>query len=519
MPANRLRSAYLLLVATTIGAAVMAVEILGTRVIGAVYGSSLYVWGALISVTLVSLALGYFLGGLLADWRPQAWLLYLLLTLGGLFTLAVPHLGGVMQPCYRAFGLRWGALASAGALFFLPLLLLGVTGPFVIRLLSSAVEKTGRTAGSIYALSTLGSVAGTLAVAFYMIPSLGTATALRISGGVILTVSLLGMIVERGLHWSTAVMLLAGAGLGLWTRPEPPSTLTNAKGDEYTVVHRAESAYSRLAVLETVDERLLLANGILQTGMPWGHYELEATRLLVERGYYLELLPYLTEAPEGKRALCIGLAGGLLPSLLQLHGIEPVGVEIDAKMGDIARDYFSYTGKLIIQDGRRYVEDCKETFAFCVIDAYSSDVLPTHLVTREMFQSVRRVLEPDGILALNLITDPNGWVAASITRTLKAVFPTVWGYRSTDEDGVQVMFLFAAAAEPAISRRWMFEFAAEDGVAQFEVDLARRRLPLDSKKGIVLTDDYCPVDLVRAPEALAWRKKTIDMLGLAAVAP
>jgi predicted membrane-bound spermidine synthase len=516
---NRLRNVYLLLVATVMGAAVMAVEILGTRVIGSVYGSSLYVWGALISVTLVSLAIGYSLGGVLADWRPRAGLLYLLLAAGGLCTLAVPHLTGVLQPCYYRFGLRWGALASAAALFFLPLLLLGVTGPFVIRLLSRSVEKTGRTAGSIYALSTIGSVAGTLAIAFTIIPSLGTTVALRLTGGCIVGASVLGIVLEQGLRWTSAAALVAGGCLGLWARPDPPKELVNARGDRYEVVHRAESAYSRLAVLETVDERLLLANGILQTGMPWGHYELEPARLLVERGYYLELLPYLTEEPAGKRALCVGLAGGLLPSLLQLHEIEVVAVEIDPEMGDIARRFFRYNGELVIQDGRRYVEDCRETFDFCVIDAYSSDVLPTHLVTREMFEHVRRVLAPEGILALNLITDPDGWVAGSVYKTLKAVFPAVWGYRSTDEDGVQVMFLFAAAQEPDVSRRWMFDLPAGEGVAELPVDLARRRLDMASAKGIVLTDDYCPVDLIRAPEALAWRQKTIDMLGLAAIAP
>jgi hypothetical protein len=103
-----------------------------------------------------------------------------------------------------------------------------------------------------------------------------------------------------------------------------------------------------------------------------------------------------------------------------------------------------------------------------------------------------------------------------VYRTLCAVFPTVWGYRSTDQAGVQVIFLFAGEAEPPISRRWIFDLPAQDGVPEFTAALERRRLDFSDTNGIVLTDDYCPVDLARAPEALAWRQKTIDMLGLEA---
>jgi spermidine synthase len=500
------------------GALVMAIEVLGTRVIGTLYGSSLYVWAALISVTLVSLSVGYFAGGLLADKRPEAWLLYTLLLLGGLATLAVPHLRGLMLPCYRALGLRGGALASAALLFFLPLVLLGMTGPFVIRLLSRVVERSGRTAGAVYALSTLGSVAGTLGVSFYLIPAVGSPVAVRLVGALVVVVCAIGLALERGVA-CLALALVAAAGLpGGRFRRDQRIPIRHAEGSPWHIIYRDESAYSRLAVLESVDERLLLADGILQTGMPAGHYELERARLLVEQGYYLELLPYMAERPQGKRALIIGLAGGLLPALLKLHGIHALAVEIDPKMAEMARRFFAYAGQLVIQDGRRFVEDTTDTFDFCVIDAYSSDALPFHLVTREMFHAVRQRLAPDGILAINLIADPEGWVADSAYRTLKEVFPCVWAYRSRDDHEVQPLFYFAAAAEPPVSRRWVFDLPPGEGVAELTYALQQRRLELGSGKGMILTDDHNPVDLARAPEALAWREKTIQALGLDALA-
>jgi len=514
---ERIRRLYLFVVAVTMGALVMALEVLGTRVIGALYGSSLYVWGALISVTLVALSAGYFAGGLLADRKPRAGVLYVLLMLGGLATLAVPHLRGLMLPCYRSLGLRGGALASAALLFFIPLGLLGMTGPYVIRLLSRAVERSGRTAGAVYALSTLGSVAGTLAVSFYLVPAVGSPVAMRLVGALVVAVCAVGLALEQGAPCLTLALLAGVGAVGGRFQRDLRIPIRDADGDAWEIIYRDESAYGRLVVLESVDERLLLADGILQTGMPAGHYELERGRLLAEQGYYLELLPYLVERPAGKRALLVGLAGGLVPGLLKLHGIETLAVEIDPKMAAIARRFFGHSGPVVIQDGRRFVEDSTETFDFCVLDAYASDALPFHLVTRQMFEAVQQRVAPGGILAIHLIADPDGWVADSVCRTLKAVFPSVWAYRSRDDREVQPLFYFAAAAEPPVSRRWVFDVPPDQGVAELSYALEQRRLSLGQGQGRVLTDEHNPVDLARAAEALAWRRRTIQTLGLEAV--
>jgi len=511
---ERARTAFLLLVAMVMGGLVMAIEVVGTRLVGTLYGTSLYVWGALISVTLVALACGYFVGGVLADWRPRAWVLYLLLGLGGAATIASPHLRGLMLPLYRALGLRWGALVSAAALFFLPLFLLGMTGPFVIRLLSRRVERSGMTAGMVYALSTVGSVVGTLAVSFYLVPLLGTPLVLRLVGAIVVFVCGVGLALERGAAWCLVALAAAGAFVGGRQARDQRLDLTDAHGNPFAIVYRDESAYARLVVLETADARMLLADGILQTGVPWGHYELEKARLLVEQGYYLELLPYLVEEPVGKRALVIGLAGGLLPQLLEVHGVETLAVELDPKMVEVARRFFGYRGRAVVCDGRRFVEDCSEKFDFIVLDAYSGDLLPFHLVTREMFEAVARRLRPGGIVAMNLIVDPDGEAAASVFRTLQAVFPAVWGYRSRDDHDVQPMFYFASSREPAVSRRWMLDFPPEEGVAKLPYDLRRRRFRPREGAGRVLTDARNAVDLARAPEALAWRERTIEELGL-----
>ena len=120
---------FLLLLVTITGATVLALEVLWTRVIGTEYGSSLFVWAALITVTLVCLAFGYAVGGRLADRVPKPWMLYLLVMLAGGSVLLVPLMTDVLGPMTDLFGLIWGALASAMVLFFLPLTLLATAGP------------------------------------------------------------------------------------------------------------------------------------------------------------------------------------------------------------------------------------------------------------------------------------------------------------------------------------------------------------------------------------------------------
>jgi len=135
---KRLRRFYPLVLVTATGAVVMGLEILGTRVIGTVYGTSLYVWGALLTTTLVCLAIGYAVGGSIADRWPQERLLYLLIFLAGVAALTIPAMQGILEPCFRRFGPRGGALVSAFAIFAGPLTLLGLASPYVVRLKPAA---------------------------------------------------------------------------------------------------------------------------------------------------------------------------------------------------------------------------------------------------------------------------------------------------------------------------------------------------------------------------------------------
>jgi len=547
---GRLGRAYLLVLVVLTGATVLSLEVLGTRVIGTHYGSSLFVWAALLSVTLVCLAIGYALGGRLADRLPRAWMLYLLVLLAGASVLLVGPLSTVLAPLGDRLGLTAGAIASAAVIFFLPLTLLATASPYVIRLRARRVEGVGATSGAVYALSTFGSVAGVLAVSLWMIPTLGTRASLLVCAAVLMGLGAVGMaIASRG----RAAPLLLLAALPAWARLEPKPL----PGELF----RTESAYGELRVLQRDrpgrgPHRMLMVNGIMQTGMPLDIDLVSAGAILQSDRYYLELLPYFhPDLADGRKGVLIGLAGGMFPRVMDFYSIRWQAVEIDRKVAELAKAYFGYRGEIfgpdgtpcpvdlarfpnrridlggdheghdhtpdgppgraVIQDGRRYLARHDEPVDFIVLDAYNSDAIPFHLITREFFELVRSRLTGDGILAINYIGRPAGdFVTDSLFRTLGAVFgpDRLICYRTgDDESSVQVMLVLAFRRPLTLLPLWR-EGDSAGGADRLSYELSRRKVPTDRPEGIVITDDLNPIDLSRAATALQWRRQTLELL-------
>ena len=203
-------------VATT-GAAVMMLELLGTRIIGPFYGVSLYVWSSLISVALIALSLGYYLGGVVAD-RETAFRLSYAIALAGLTAAAIPFISRPILLWTNGLGMRGGAFASALLLFTAPLTLLGMVGPQVIKMATLRREDVGMAAGSIFAISTVGSVVGTLLLGFYLLPELGSRAVLYGVSAVLCLLAVIVAFYERRLGLDALgkvviIGLVTGAGL------------------------------------------------------------------------------------------------------------------------------------------------------------------------------------------------------------------------------------------------------------------------------------------------------------------
>ncbi|MBL8661754.1 MAG: fused MFS/spermidine synthase [Candidatus Odyssella sp.] len=223
------------------GAVVMGFEMLGSRYLNPFFGSGIYTWAALISTVLAALTAGYFFGGWMADRNPKpsglgwlivagsAYLAFIPLFADGMLDLLSAILGGLADQ--REFE-RWGSIAGAMLLLFVPLALLGVYSPYAIRLTLRATARSGTVAGRIYGISTLGSIFGTLFTTFYLIPAMGSRhiTYLLSAIGVAAGLSFLAARPGRTAP-ALAALLIAGAALGVpgAAQAEPPARLELAQ--------------------------------------------------------------------------------------------------------------------------------------------------------------------------------------------------------------------------------------------------------------------------------------------------
>jgi len=172
------------------GAVVMSFEILGSRVLAPNFGSSVFVWGSLISVFLAGLSAGYYFGGRIADRNPSSKKLGLIIIAPGILLIAFPLYSEPISDLIfaRDLGVRLSPLIASMLLFFIPSVFLGAVSPYTAKLMICSLHTSGKTIGTLYALSTFGSIIGTLVTSFYLITISGVKM-LILSHGILLILS------------------------------------------------------------------------------------------------------------------------------------------------------------------------------------------------------------------------------------------------------------------------------------------------------------------------------------------
>jgi len=395
------------------GAAVLAIEILGTRILGPFYGVSLFLWSALITVTLAALSVGYALGGRWADRRPSLQLLGTLLLVAGVLVCGIPLVRGVVLETTGSLGVRAAVLVTSTLLFGPPLTLLGMVSPFAIRIKTADVTEVGSTSGNLYAVSTFASVVSALAVGFFLIPAMGVSKLLFGIGGALFLAATLAYTGPR-LVGAAALCIVAVTSSGMLglDRADP------ARG----LVELRQTPYAEIRIVDVDNGRYLLMEGMLHTVM-----DLEDGRSWHRYVAALDILDFLFDEPGDM--LLLGLGGGLLAQEFSRDGWNVQAVEIDPAVTEIAREYFDLRDEhasVAHMDGRRFLHESAEKYDLIIGDAYGTTI-PFHLATREAFAEMAARLRAGGILALNVET--LGWddellsgIAASLEPSFEYIF-------------------------------------------------------------------------------------------------
>ena len=506
---SRARSPWLLYAVVFVcGADLMALEIVGSRMLAPYFGNSIFVWGSLISVVLAALSLGYWLGGIMADRWPRLPVLALLIAVPGILIALLPFAYPGLNRGIAAsdIGARLGPLVSSLILFLVPSVFLGTISPFAVRLQAKAVASVGSTAGGLYAVSTAGSIMGTLITAFYLIAILGVANIVHGLGLLLLVVSA-GLFLggRRTVH--ALLVLFAGVMLVatmVWQSKTQAaeSGLILEKDSFYNQIRLAEDGTQRYMDFENLRQSAMLLND------PW-ELRLRYTR-------FLSLA--FTLVPEPKRVLVLGLGGGSFPKRLyrDFPNIVVDVADIDPEVIAIAKKYFQVPEDarlhLYATDGRRFVQGTKEKYDMVFLDAYNSDTIPFHLTTLEFYKEIRARLTPGGVVVSNIIgtlRGPQSRFFRSMYRTLSEVFPTVYAVPTYDVNAGWIMgeiniILFGTQETTRAGRgEWVARAGRVGGKLVPATDLAEYaahllEVPVEVKDVPTLPDDFAPVEILRA---------------------
>ena len=196
---DRGKNVLVSLLAFTSGFVIMSLELLGGRLLAPYFGSSIYVWGSVITVFMLALSAGYLTGGWLSLFNPslKRFSLIFFASAATLYPLALINELLVAKVFETITDPRWGSLLAALILFTLPTVILGLISPYAVRLLVVDVDRAGNTAGRLYFVSTIGSALGTLATSFYFVLWFQMNTIIFILSGALLILGFVSWVAAR----------------------------------------------------------------------------------------------------------------------------------------------------------------------------------------------------------------------------------------------------------------------------------------------------------------------------------
>jgi spermidine synthase len=478
-----MRRTLLLLAPFISGAVIMALELVGLRLLAPRFGASTYVWGGLLGAIMAAMAVGYLLGGALADRHPRPAWVYGLLLASAAWVLGDLLLLERMLDVSERLGPTLGPVLATTLLLGPPMLLLGSISPFVVRL-EGRLPSLGVTAGRVFALSTAGSLGGTFLASFWLIPVFGCRATLRILIA-ILVLPALGGFASLGAIAGPAAGALLLAGLPFFV-PDPPPLPG--------VVFTGESPYNTVYVEDQGGNRLLRLND-----PEAGFHSIQTSRGLLTGIYYdaFYLAPLMAE---GRDILILGMGGGTtIRGYREFYsGARLTAVEIDPLVVRVAREYMGVVDgpdlEIHVRDARPFLAEGTQRFDVIEIDVFAGGpYAPFYCLTTEFFEAVRRRLGSNGLVALNVYAPGgDGRLSEAVVATLQSVFASVFELVLPEE---RVLFAFR---EP-VTLDGLRAILSQPGLPS-ELELVARRAAVQLRPavagGVALTDDLAPVERI-----------------------
>lgn len=418
----------------------MIVEFTAIRLVSPFFGSSMDIWATIIAVIMAAMALGYFFGGYISQkTKKLSVAIYITICLAGLL-IGISYF--LVEPIVTftsvslqlvKFSLSLKTFLVVLTLFFLPVFLLGSIYPMIVASLKN--QKSGQASGFVFALSTVGSIFGSLLPSFILIPLIGTK----------LTFFLTGVLLE----------IIAFFGLPKWLKIfpfsvfvfffivlSPPSFKANIP-PQSNILYQTESIYQKVKVIKD-NQNYTLSLG--ENDYVSSYYSPDSfTGTFYD---YFSLLPLIRKFNRNLDVLIIGLGGGTISRQYQhfyskSYFLTIDGVEIDSEVIKVGKMFFELEQpnlKIYQMDGRVFLNQSRKKYDIIIIDAYArQSYIPFHLATQEFLKTINNNLKENGILAFNVgASSTLDFRFQAISNTVKSIFKNSYYFSPGAKDNIMI---------------------------------------------------------------------------------
>ncbi len=481
------------------GMSVMAVELGASRLLAPYFSSSQMVWTIIIGTIMIAMALGNIYGGKTADKNPNPDKLYGRLIVAAIWIAAIPVLGkyiiigisGLLIFSVSTNFLIWAAFAACMVIFVFPLFLLGTVTPSLIKYSTDSLEDSGKTAGSLGASNTIGSIIGTFLPTFVTIPAVGTSITFLIFSGILLALAVIYFVstktgtkkvIAGGLCFVLCCVFGYSDSFAFW---------------ESDLTYEGDSVYNYLQVKEDED------SVILSTNVLFGVQSILKKDDTLSGMYYDYAMaaPFMAgvEEKDVMEILILGMGTGTYATQCGRYfdNLTMEGVEIDEKITELAREYFELPEniKVTTYDGRAYLNAVDKKYDVIMVDAYQDITIPFQMASVEFFTMVRDHLTEDGVMVVNMNMrgEEEGNINQYLADTISNVFSEVYTAdveRSTNRE------LFASNNPEMLDVLKRNAGLTANAELIMLMDKVSGRLVAYEAGNYLMTDDKAPVEVL-----------------------
>ncbi len=530
---NKLRGFFLILTpAATVfisSFCVMALELVAGRLVAKELGFSLYTWTAVIGVILAGITVGYYISGRIADKFDAKKALAALFALSSAACVLTIILNNTVGEWLWLWYLGWPMhiFTYVMLVFLLPSMLLGMISPVVAKMALDKGLPQGRTVGDIYAWGAAGSIAGTFAAGFYLIPAIGTIPLIWTVGGILI---LLAILYRRHFWpfylWMAAfvIVLLLGTSSSQSCKTAAAALLLRSWPDPQ-VIYEDEGQYCYIAVKRTSstqDKRLFMQDKLMHCEIIMGDID----NLIY---FYTVVFAAVTHnlAPDNNPISVFHIGGGgyVFPRYIEKNwpGSRNDVAEIDPRVTEAAIQAFGLERNTKINtiqlDARNYVDELLQmkkagkkipTYDFIYEDAFSDYSVPFQLVTKEFNDKLSEILTDNGVYIINTIdVYDSGLFTGAYINTLKKTFPYVYVVASNTPKSGRSLFVLLASKRQIDAAKAMRDYRPSESEKFWCLNDSEMQTLIEHGRGTVLTDNYVPVENMLAPVV---NRSSIDLL-------